>query len=95
MTHSLTQVLRQTTLSIATNIFYPITKLGLTACKVTYHRAGIRATWLPIHPTHHLFARNGNLDKAVAVHIVFVAKGPKHGLCTLSKVKKREPPQTE
>ena len=50
--------------------------------------SGIRANRLPTHPTYHLLARNGNLDKAVAVRMFVVTKSTKHGLCTLSKVEK-------
>ena len=47
---------------------------------------------IPTHPTYHLLARSGNLDKAVAVHLFMVTKGTKHGLCTLSKVEKGASP---
>jgi hypothetical protein len=53
---------------------------------------GIKANRLPTYPTYHLLARNGNLDKAVAVRLFAVTKGTKHGLCTLSKVEKGASP---
>ena len=43
--------------------------------------SGIKANQLPTHPTYHLLARNGNLDKAVAVHLFAVTKCTKHDLC--------------
>ena len=83
----------QTTSSIAIN--YIISRLlnrdslRVRLCTVG---SGIRANWLPTHPTYHLLARNGNLDKAVAACLFMVTKGTKHGLCTLSKVEKGASP---
>ena len=63
--------------------------LRVRSCTV---ESSIRANRLPTHPTYHLLARNGNLDKEVAVHVFVVTKGTKHGLCTLSKVEKGASP---
>ena len=86
-------VLAQTTSSITIN--YIISRLlNRDSLRVRSRTVGssIRANQLPTHPTYHLLASNGNLDKAVAVHLFMVTKGTKHGLCTLSKVEKGASP---